>query len=183
MFTQRCAHAGCRGVIPPSLHTTGQERHTLQKQAAYICTSCPRRGWVITMSPHKIDISPFLPSPPHVSVLLRMRGISCWLSGGLSDEGHGLPHCILSPGFGRSSHRLQLRPPIRCFFVNLWFTVLACCLHSRRRVPERCHLEKQDTRCLHSLSKPVEKHRLSAAKSWLHKATSAAANSARHEST
>ena len=121
-----------------------------------------------------------------------MRRISRWLFGGLSHEGCRLPHCVLFElgqvggplaGFGRSSHRLRLLPPICSFFVNLWFTVLARCLHSRHRVPEQCHLGKQDTRCLHSLSKPVEKHWLSAAKSCLCKATSAAAHSAPHEST
>ena len=62
------------GIFPPSLHITGQERHILKEQFAYICIRFPRKGWVITMSPQ----NDWYFSPPQVSFLLHMCGISQW---------------------------------------------------------------------------------------------------------
>ena len=56
------------GIFPPSLHTRRQERHILIEQAAYICFRCPRKGWVITMSPQ----NDWHPPLPQISALLHV---------------------------------------------------------------------------------------------------------------
>ena len=116
-------------VFPPSLHTRGKERHILKEQAAYICIRFPRKRWVITVSPQN-DYHFLL---PQVSILLRMCGISRWsllvfwwkpyvflaVYSELGQVGGRLTSS------GQLSCLLQLRPPICCFFVNLWFYYLS----------------------------------------------------------
>ena len=41
------------GILPPSLHTGGQEKHLLKEQAANICILCLRKGWFIAVCPQK----------------------------------------------------------------------------------------------------------------------------------
>ena len=107
------------GICPPSLHAGGQERHILKDQAAYICIRCPRKGWVITMSPQNdwhFPPPPSLSSFTHtcLSVVFLMKVIVlfswAWVTMGGSDW---------------SSHQPQLCSPIRRFFVNLWFYCLS----------------------------------------------------------
>lgn len=113
------------GICPPSLHAGGQERHILKDQAAYICIRCPRKVWVITMSPQNDWHFSLL----QVLVFLRMLGISLCSSGGLLMKAVCLSHHVLFDlaqigghlTHSSQSYRLQLCPPICCFFVNLWF--------------------------------------------------------------
>ena len=56
VITQLClmciAHTlDAEGILPPSLHTGGQEKHLLKEQAANICILCLRKGWFIAMCP------------------------------------------------------------------------------------------------------------------------------------
>ena len=80
--------------------------------------------------------------------------------------------CLTASGW--SFYRCQLHPPIRCFFVNLWFTVLACCLAFQR-------VETGDL--LPVITRSIGKHLLLVVKAWLSKARSVAADSAPQEST
>mgnify|MGYP001860011217 CR=1 FL=1 len=141
MFTQRCAcmldAGGGGGVTPPSLHTRWQERLILKEQAAYICIRFPRKGWVITMSPQNDRHFPLPKSQFFYACVVSLGShLVVFLM-----KAKCFPHCVLSDldqvgrrltGSRWSSYQLQLRPQICCFFVNLWFTVLVCCLAFQR---------------------------------------------------